>query len=360
MMATDKTPQPLQNRMAIVNPDGTPTDYFIRWAQERQKAILDTTDAAQVEAIAEDVLAGRKLIGGVGIDVNSGPEASLSADVTIDAKIQELLDLISSTRGSVLYRGNTAWAALAPGTAGQVLSTNGAGADPSWIAAGGGGSGGKYPVNIPAGITVLEDFTQTLSIAAWTLVPAANIAVSAQYDGASFTASNPTSSLCAALLRPITDFGFSSGIANGEAIVIRCENLGETSLYHLIQAVFTTGTAAGAGTQIAGAFCAYHNTAYGRSISSSALYSGFNTRTSLTGDVALNVDGARPVWIRLAKIGGNYRQDISTDGVFWITVNTVASAAAITHAGFMFCRIDGSGGNGKTAVQLCGSMTGVT
>lgn len=141
MMATDKTPQPLQNRMAIVNPDGTPTDYFIRWAQERQKAILDTTDAAQVEAIAEDVLAARKLIGGVGIDVNSGPEAFLSSDVTIDAKIQELLDLISSTRGSVLYRGATDWAALAPGTAGQVLSTNGAGADPSWIAAGGGGGG---------------------------------------------------------------------------------------------------------------------------------------------------------------------------------------------------------------------------
>lgn len=139
MMATDKTPQPLQNQMTIVNPDGTPTDYFIRWAQERQKAILDTTDAAQVQTLAEGVLAARKLIGGVGIDVNSGSEAFLSGDVTIDAKIQELLDLISSTRGSVLYRGDTAWEALAPGTAGQVLSTNGAGADPSWIAAGGGG-----------------------------------------------------------------------------------------------------------------------------------------------------------------------------------------------------------------------------
>lgn len=154
MMATDKTPQPLQNRMAIVNPDGTPTDYFIRWAQERQKAILDTTDAAQVELIAEGVLSARKLIGGVGIDVNSGPEAFLSGDVTIDAKIQELLDLISSTWGSVLYRGNTAWEALAPGTAGQVLSTNGAGADPSWIAAGGGGSAawsvaGSWTYSVP-------------------------------------------------------------------------------------------------------------------------------------------------------------------------------------------------------------------
>ena len=158
---TDKTPQPLQNRMVIVNPDGTPTDYFIRWAQERQKAILDTTDAGQVQTIAEDVLAARKLIGGTGIDVNAGPEAFLSSDVTIDAKIQELLDVISSTRGSVLYRGNTAWAALAPGTAGQVLSTNGAGADPSWITAGGGG-GGTTATIVQVGGVIANNFTLTL------------------------------------------------------------------------------------------------------------------------------------------------------------------------------------------------------
>jgi len=50
-----------------------------------------------------------------------------------------LLDGIGSTRGSLLYRGASAWAALAPGTSGQVLQTNGAGADPSWAAGGGGG-----------------------------------------------------------------------------------------------------------------------------------------------------------------------------------------------------------------------------
>lgn len=39
----------------------------------------------------------------------------------------------STTQGSILYRNATTWVALAPGTAGQVLGTGGAAANPSWI-----------------------------------------------------------------------------------------------------------------------------------------------------------------------------------------------------------------------------------
>ena len=54
--------------------------------------------------------------------------------------ISALLDMISAVRGSILYRGASGWAALPPGTAGDVLNTNGVGADPTWEtpAAGGG------------------------------------------------------------------------------------------------------------------------------------------------------------------------------------------------------------------------------
>lgn len=52
-----------------------------------------------------------------------------------------LLDTIGSTRGSVLYRGASGWSALTPGTSTYVLTSNGAGADPSWQASGGGGGG---------------------------------------------------------------------------------------------------------------------------------------------------------------------------------------------------------------------------
>lgn len=54
------------------------------------------------------------------------------------ALISALLDLISSTRGAILYRGAAAWAALNPGTSGHVLTSNGAGADPTYQAGGSG------------------------------------------------------------------------------------------------------------------------------------------------------------------------------------------------------------------------------
>lgn len=59
---------------------------------------------------------------------------ALTASSSISPSIQTLLDGISSTQGSILYRSASAWSALGPGTAGNVLSTNGAGANPSWIA----------------------------------------------------------------------------------------------------------------------------------------------------------------------------------------------------------------------------------
>lgn len=43
---------------------------------------------------------------------------------------------LSDVRGSILYRGDSAWLALGPGNAGQVLASGGSGADPSWVSGG--------------------------------------------------------------------------------------------------------------------------------------------------------------------------------------------------------------------------------
>lgn len=60
-------------------------------------------------------------------NISGGSAAPTPTTVTL------LLDaVISSTRGAVLYRGSTGWIALAPGTSGQILTTGGAAADPSW------------------------------------------------------------------------------------------------------------------------------------------------------------------------------------------------------------------------------------
>ena len=53
--------------------------------------------------------------------------------------VSQLLDAaVSNVRGSLLRRGTSGWTALTPGTAGQVLTSGGTGADVSW---GAGGSG---------------------------------------------------------------------------------------------------------------------------------------------------------------------------------------------------------------------------
>ena len=44
----------------------------------------------------------------------------------------DLLDFLGSAQGSVLYRGASTWAALAPGASGSVLTSGGASANPSW------------------------------------------------------------------------------------------------------------------------------------------------------------------------------------------------------------------------------------
>ena len=50
-----------------------------------------------------------------------------------EVTVTQVLDWVSNTRGTILYRGAAGWAALSPGTAGYVLQSNGSGADPSWV-----------------------------------------------------------------------------------------------------------------------------------------------------------------------------------------------------------------------------------
>lgn len=77
------------------------------------------------------------------------------------ATLSALIDsAIGSTRGSILYRGASAWAALSPGTSGNVLTSNGTGADPTYQAVSAGvsligkaydnGSGTGVSVTVPA------------------------------------------------------------------------------------------------------------------------------------------------------------------------------------------------------------------
>lgn len=126
--------QPLDEKFPIVDQFGKPTLYFIKWAQQRQ---IDITDGITLQDLI-DYLTAHMLQEGSGIQIT--PDGAIPNMPTIAADVQEILDQISTTRGAVIYRGLLGWAALAPGTAGDFLKTNGAGADPAWAPAAGGGA----------------------------------------------------------------------------------------------------------------------------------------------------------------------------------------------------------------------------
>jgi hypothetical protein len=75
----------------------------------------------------------------------------------------QVLDWLGSTRGQILYRGASGWTVLSAGTSGQLLQTNGAGADPSWVTASGGGGITSLNSQTGASQTFTNDTNVTIS-----------------------------------------------------------------------------------------------------------------------------------------------------------------------------------------------------
>jgi hypothetical protein len=76
--------------------------------------------------------------GGSIANLNLLANISGAAAVPIGNTLSAIFDaVLSSSRGSIIYRTNSGWVALAPGAAGQVLTTNGGAADPTWNTNGG-------------------------------------------------------------------------------------------------------------------------------------------------------------------------------------------------------------------------------
>lgn len=77
-----------------------------------------------------------------------GPSTVLSnvtggSSTPLANNLSAIIDTIGSAQGSILYRdtnANNGWSVLAPGSSGQLLTTNGAGANPAWTTASGTGT----------------------------------------------------------------------------------------------------------------------------------------------------------------------------------------------------------------------------
>jgi hypothetical protein len=87
-------------------------------------------------------------------------DAAIARDAEVAAAYQPLdadltvLAAIAGVQGDIIYRNATQWVRLPAGTAGQVLHTNGAGANPAWDTddTGGGGGGAGYAEIVAANL----------------------------------------------------------------------------------------------------------------------------------------------------------------------------------------------------------------
>ncbi len=110
-----------------------PADPLPGTSYSQISSFLDVLGTTQGDIVYRGASAWVVLAPGTaGQILTSGGAAANPAWASSGSAIQAGLDSIGSTQGDILYRNATVWTVLAPGTSGQILQSGGAGANPSW------------------------------------------------------------------------------------------------------------------------------------------------------------------------------------------------------------------------------------
>jgi hypothetical protein len=212
-----------------------------------------------------------------------------------------LLDVISSTRGAVLYRGASGWAALTPGTSGYFLKTNGAGNDPAWAAGGGGGSAFEITPTTPH----VADFTFQ------------NQGTASDADGTfgvTVTAPNTSSN--------IRFLKYTAGVSSFSSFTIRCRGWAIEPFYDGGYSNCLILRNSGSGKIVI--FGNYQR-------DSQILAQNWTNYTTFSGNIygPFSVDMTATLqWRRIRVTGGNIIFEVSPDGENWGTFYNSVSVAS--------------------------------
>lgn len=135
---------PLTWNVPIVDGGGRPTiEFQNKWSQQAaaNATIPDLTTAAKVSGVLDLIASTPGSLLARGASQWAGLAPSAAGKILKDngagavpswATLSSVVDLIGNTRGSVLYRGAAGWAALPPSGTGKVLTDGGPGSDPAW------------------------------------------------------------------------------------------------------------------------------------------------------------------------------------------------------------------------------------
>jgi len=302
--------QPLDEKFQIVGPDGRPTLYFTRWAQQRMQDIGDAISQEQALLLIQEYIDQFALVPGIGIDIT--PDGKLTSNPTIAAEVQPILDQITDVHGSILFRGAAGWQALGPGPAGRFLRTNGAGADPTW-APGGGGSTPWYWAPPAAADFTLGSADATLPI----LTDDADLGLNMNFG--TLVTGNIRRFAWKALP--------AAGAANWEVVVRLDIAQSNTSGNMLGLMAYESAT----GRNLMWTYHAAASTSYIRADRSTALNANVTLILGLGQPSAPMV----PQWLKLSfnNTTGIYSWSHSRDGKNWILINgnTVAKATVFTN-----------------------------
>lgn len=164
--------------------------------------------------------------------------------LSTSSAVSAALDLITSTRGSIFYRGASGWAGLSPGTATYVLTSNGAGADPSWQASA--ASGATPSLVIPATANIRLTLTSGTPVTTSDVTAATTIYVT-PYLGAMLSLYYSSAWLSYAVTEKsvLATASQTGTTTNGSAVIS-----GLTDTSQLVRGMKVTGTNVGAAAVI--------------------------------------------------------------------------------------------------------------